>query len=97
MSPGLVGRRRHLPGLGDGVGQRLLARHVLAGGEGGQHVVVVEVGGGEDLDGVDVRVGEQVVELGVGRWHAPSRPPPPRPGPRAGRRRRRPSQRGSSR
>ena len=55
---GFLGRRRHGPGLGHRVGQRLLARDVLARGHRGQHMVVVEIGGGEDLHRVDVRVGQ---------------------------------------
>ena len=83
--PGLVGRAGHLPGLGDGVGQWLLARDVLAGGDGGQHVLVVEVGRREDLDGVDLGVGQQVRRGRCRPGARPTRPPPPRPGPPGGR------------
>ena len=55
----------------DRVGQGLLARDVLAGGQRGQHVVVVKVGRGEDLDGVDVGVAQKVVELGIGPGDTP--------------------------
>ena len=46
-------------GVGDGVRDRLLARDVLAGARRRDHVVPVQVRRGEDLDGVDLVVGEQ--------------------------------------
>ncbi len=61
---GRLGRRSHLPGFLHRVGLGLLARDVFPGRHRGQDVVVVEMGGGEDLDGVDVRVGQEVVQVG---------------------------------
>jgi len=49
---------------------------VLAGGDGSEDVLVVQVRRGEHLDGVEV-VGEQVREVGV----HPRHPPRPRLGP----------------
>jgi hypothetical protein len=34
-------------------------------------VVVVEIGGGEDLHRVDIRIGQHGVQLGVGGGHGP--------------------------
>src|SRR5205823_4380221 len=63
----LADRVHDLPPLGDGHGQRLLAIDVLAGPgrqDAGDGVPVVRRG---DDDGVDVRAGEQVAEVIVGR------------------------------
>jgi hypothetical protein len=68
---GLVDRLEHRSGLGDRVGHRLLARDVLARARGRDDVVVVEVRGREDLDRVDLVVGEEGVEAGVDLGHVP--------------------------
>ena len=44
---------------------------MLAGLERGDHVVVVQVGGGEHLHGVDGVVGQHVGQVGVGGLGAP--------------------------
>ena len=68
---GLVGGCRHRPGFGDGVGQWLLARDMLAGFHCSQHVVMVEERWGEDLYGVDLGVGQQVGQIGIGAVDTP--------------------------
>ena len=56
---GRLGRGGHRTPLVDRVGERLLARDVLAGLCRGDHVVVVEIGRSEDLEGVDRGIGER--------------------------------------
>ena len=70
---GVVGGLGHVAGVVDRVGERLLARDVLAGGQRVEDVVVVEVGRGKDLDRVDVGVGQHGVEVGVRRRRPPGR------------------------
>ena len=69
--PGSLGRLGHGLGVVHGVGNGLLARDVLASRHRGEDVVLVEVGGGEDLDGVHRRIGEQLLESGVGAGATP--------------------------
>ena len=71
------GRGDHLLGLLDGVGQRLLAQHVLAGLERGDGDLGVGVARGADVDEVDVVALDQPAPVGLGR--APSRAGRPRP------------------
>jgi hypothetical protein len=54
----------HLLGLGHGVRQRLLAQHVLAGGECGEGDLVVGVARGADVDDVDLGVLDEVLPAG---------------------------------
>ena len=49
-------------------GGGFLAGDVLAGVEGGDGLVGVQEGWGEELDGVDAVVGEDVVVAGVDAW-----------------------------
>jgi len=69
--PGPVRGLRHLDTVRDAVRDRLLARHVLAGRDRGEHVLLVEMRRGQDLDRVDVRVGEEVLKPGVHGRDAP--------------------------
>ena len=76
---GRLGRRGHRLGLGDGVGQRLLAQHVLAGGERRDGDLGVGVAGGADVDEVDVVALDSAPPVGLDC--SPSRaarPPLPR-------------------
>ena len=66
-----LGHRAHFQRVLDRVGHRLLHRHVLAGLERGDHVVVVHVGRRQYLEGIDRVVGQQVGQLGVERFGAP--------------------------
>ena len=68
---GPVRSLRHLDPVGDAVRDRLLAGDVLAGCDRGEDVLLVEMGRGEDLDRVDVRVGQQLVEARVHGRDAP--------------------------
>ena len=47
-------------------GERFLAQHCLAGGDGIERVAVVELVGGRHIHGVDRVVGEEVVIAAVG-------------------------------
>ena len=82
---GALGGGGHDLGLGDGVGERLLAEHVLAGLEGGDRDLGVRVAGGHDVDDVDVVAGDRLAPVGGGLRPAPllgggmPRPPPLRP------------------
>ena len=61
---GRLGRRDHLLAvLGRGVGHRLLAQHVLAGLERADRVLGVHAVGQHDVDGLDVRVVGDLVEV----------------------------------
>ena len=55
----------HAPAIRHGVGDRLLDAHVLAGTRGRDHVLRVQRCRTEDLDRVDVGVGEQRIELRI--------------------------------
>ena len=59
-------RVHHGLAVGGGVGQGLLAEDRLAGLDGGQDGVLVELAGGGDHHGVDVRVVDGLVEVRVG-------------------------------
>jgi len=61
----------HLARFGDRVRDRFLHRDVLAGRRGSDDVVAVHVRRREDLDRVDVGIGEQIVERRVDLRHAP--------------------------
>lgn len=63
---------RHGLGLGDRVGERLLAQHVLARFEGGDGDLRVAVAGGADVDQLYVVPGDQRAPVGLRR-----RPPVP--------------------
>jgi hypothetical protein len=63
---GVRGRTGHGLGLGDGVGQRLLAQHVLARLEGGDGDLGVAGAGGADVDELDVVPGDQRPPVGLG-------------------------------
>jgi len=69
---GVLGGLAHLDGLFDGVGHGLLHRDVLARLQGGEDVRVVQVRRGEHLDGVDVGVCEELVDVVVDPRHAPA-------------------------
>ena len=71
VRPDAIRHRPHLEGVLDGVGHRLLHRHVLAGLERGDHVVVVQVRRRQDLHGVDGVVRQHVGQVGVERLGAP--------------------------
>ena len=83
---GCAGGRRHLLGLLDGVRQRLLAEHVLAGLQGGDRDLGVAVTGGADVDQVDVVALDQLAASpSRSRRSRTDRPPRP-PRRRCGRR-----------
>ena len=63
---GLGGGLGHRLGLGDGVGQRLLAQHVLAGLERGDRDLGVGVTGRADVDQVDVVALDHAAPVGLG-------------------------------
>ena len=65
-----AGCRRHLLRLLDGVRQRLLAEHVLAGLQGGDRDLGVAVTRGADVDQVDVVAFDQAPPVGLGRGEA---------------------------
>ncbi len=62
---GGLGRFDHPRAVASGQRDRLFAKHVLAGLERGQRDLAVQVGRQADVDHVDVRIGQQVVELAV--------------------------------
>jgi hypothetical protein len=59
--PGADGRGRHPGGPGGVDGDRLLADHVLAGGQGGQRQRLVQVVGRTQVDDVDAVVRDELV------------------------------------
>ena len=67
---GPLGRRGHRLGLGDRVGERLLAQHVLACLESGHGDLGVGVTGRADVDEVDVLARHQPGPVGLGRLPA---------------------------
>jgi hypothetical protein len=64
---GSLGRSGHRLGLGDRVGERLLAQHVLACIKGGHGDLHVGVTGSADVDEVDVLARHQPGPVGLGR------------------------------
>ena len=70
--PRRVGQASELQGFVDGIGDGLLHRDVLPGRQRSLDVRVVQVRGGEDLDGVDVVVGEELVDVGARPGHPPA-------------------------
>ena len=68
---GLLGGGGHGLGLGDGVRERLLAEHVLAGLEGGDRDLGVRAARRDDVDDVDVVAGDRVAPVGGGLGPAP--------------------------
>jgi hypothetical protein len=64
VGPGLGRGGRHLPRLVGGVGERLLAQHVLAGGQRGQGDLGVAVTGRTDVDDVDVVALDELAPVG---------------------------------
>ena len=79
---GALGGIRHRLGLFDGVGEGLLAEHVLAGLEGGDGDLGVRVAGGHDVDDVDVVAFDGGAPVGRALLPAPlaGRRPPRHPG-----------------
>ena len=71
---GFLRGRHHPAGVADVVRDRLLTRHVLARPQRGDRVLRVQRRGAEDLDRVDLVVGEQRVDVGVARARHPTRP-----------------------
>ena len=61
----------HPPAVGNRVGNRLLHRHVLPGARGRDHVLGVQRSRPEDLDRVDLVVGEQRGEIRIRPVDAP--------------------------
>ena len=57
-------RPHHLRRLGGCHRERLLAKHVLAGGDGRHGLGVVLLVRGGDVDGTDLRVAQQLLEIG---------------------------------
>ena len=82
----LVGGGGHRLRLGDGVGQRLLAQHVLAGLEGRDGDLGVGVAGRADVDEVDVVAGDDLRASPSSSRPSPGGRPPRRRGRRRGRR-----------
>ena len=85
-----VGRRRHRLGLGQRIGERLLAQHVLARPQCGDRDRRVQVAGRGDVDQLDVVAGDQRAPVGLDgrpaepvRGGAVWRPGPGRRSPRA--------------
>ena len=72
---GALGGRGHRLGLGDGVGQRLLAQHVLAGLERGDGDLGVGVARRADVDEVDVVARDHRAPVGLGRLPSPAARP----------------------
>jgi hypothetical protein len=60
-------------GLGDGVRERLLAQHVLAGREGGEGDLGVRRAGRDDVDDVDVVPRDDLTPVGRGFGPPPLR------------------------
>ncbi len=70
--PCYVGQVPKLQGFVDGVRDGLLHRDVLSGRQRSFDVRVVQVRGGEDLDRVDVVVGEELVDVGTRPRYPPA-------------------------
>ena len=64
-------RRTHGTGVLNGVGRGLLHRDVLPRLERRDHVVMVEMGGGEHLNGIERGIAQHVVEVAVKGGRAP--------------------------
>ena len=56
---GIAAGHDHRASVGQAQRQRLLAQDVLAGGGGGQGLILVQLVGGADVDDLDRRVGQQ--------------------------------------
>ena len=92
---GPLGGGGHRLGLGDRVGQRLLAQHVLAGRQRGDRDLGVGVARRADVDEVDVVAAlDEAAPVGLGLASSRAARPPRRPRRRRGRRR--PSCRGAA-
>ena len=62
---GLASGLQHLASLVEAVGERLLAEHVLAGFEGGQHHILVGVAGSGNIHQADIVAFDQRVIVGL--------------------------------